>query len=296
MIFVPPEPEECRRAIGSLNDLPLKQQRVFEPNGDFSPIPVPGPGDWLSTHLETGQSFDLFTRENTNLPDEERHTLYLQPLDHFPEHRSPPLIKLKKFAECFFSLPVKLLPAQEIQTPGVASRRNPYTGMMQFLTSDILNQLRKKLPDDAFCVLGITMRDLYPRPSWNFVFGQASLRHRVGIYSFARYDPVFTDEKDEDSEKTLLRRSCKVLAHEILHMFGLKHCIYFHCLLNGSNHLGESDARPLYLCPVDLRKIHHSIGFDPLKRYRSLRRFYRSVQFDDEVSWIERRIAHITTG
>lgn len=31
------------------------------------------------------------------------------------------------------------------------------------------------MPKDAFCIVGITMIDLYPKDSWNFVFGQASL-------------------------------------------------------------------------------------------------------------------------
>jgi archaemetzincin len=35
------------------------------------------------------------------------------------------------------------------------------------------------------------MEDLYPDPAWNFVFGQASLRERVEVFSFARYDPAF---------------------------------------------------------------------------------------------------------
>ena len=34
-----------------------------------------------------------------------------------------------------------------------------------------------------------------------------------------------------------LRRSCKVLAHEACHMFGIEHCVWFRCLMNGSNHL-----------------------------------------------------------
>ena len=44
-----------------------------------------------------------------------------------------------------------------------------------FLIGQILTFLKKKKPEDAFCVVGITMIDLYPRDSWNFVFGQASL-------------------------------------------------------------------------------------------------------------------------
>jgi hypothetical protein len=59
------------------------------------------------------------------------------------------------------------------------------------------------------------MTDLYPDPGWNFVFGQASPRDRVGIHSFARYDPRFDSQASTaDSRKLMLRRSCKVLAHE----------------------------------------------------------------------------------
>jgi len=41
------------------------------------------------------------------------------------------------------------------------------------------------------CMLGITMIDLYPQPSWNFVFGLALPEQRapvggVGVFSFAR--------------------------------------------------------------------------------------------------------------
>jgi len=45
--------------------------------------------------------------------------------------------------------------------------------------------------------------------------------------------------------------------------------------MNGSNHLAESDARPLHLCPVDLRKLQWSIGFDVVERYRRLLDFCR---------------------
>ena len=46
-----------------------------------------------------------------------------------------------------------------------------------------------------------------------------------------------------------------VLCHETLHLFGVRHCVYACCLMNGSNHLGESESRPFALCPVDTRKL-----------------------------------------
>jgi archaemetzincin len=138
------------------------------------------------------------------------------------------------------------------------------------------------------------MEDLYPDPHWNFVFGQASLRDRVGVFSFARYDPVFYGEsRGSQYQQLLLRRSTKVLVHETAHMFSLAHCIYFKCVMNGSNHLQESDSRPLSLCPVCLRKLQSSIQFDLAVRYHRLKQFYRNIGFISEQDWVTRRLKKI---
>ena len=186
---------------------------------------------------------------------------------------------------------VKLLPPAPTDGAKFPTRRNPLTGNTQILTGDVLNFLKSALPADAFCVLAITMEDLYPEASWNFVFGQASLSDRVGVYSFARYDPAFYGQSRAPGYETLLlRRSCKVLAHETSHMFGLTHCTFFNCLMNGSNHLAESDRRPLHLCPVCLRKLQWSIEFDVLARYTALEQINRGAGFTDEADWLKVRI------
>ena len=187
---------------------------------------------------------------------------------------------------------VKILPSVSIEN--FPTRRNPFTNNSQILTTDILRFLKARVPADACCVLAITMEDLYPEASWNFVFGQASLRDRVGVYSFARCDPEFYGEgRTSGYEVLLLRRSCKVLAHETSHMFGLTHCTFFNCLMNGSNYLAESDRRPLHLCPVCLRKLQWSVGFDAVARYTALERFNRSAGFSDETEWLKARIRKI---
>jgi archaemetzincin len=176
------------------------------------------------------------------------------------------------------------------------TRRNPSTGNLQILTGDVLNFLKSRLPSDAFCIVAITMDDRYPDASWNFVFGQASPRERVAVYSFARYDPAFYGEPmTRDHGALVLRRSCKVLAHETAHIFGLEHCIYFSCLMNGSNHLAESDRRPLHLCPVCLRKLVWSIGFDVVERYASLERVTREASFMDEAEWLSRQLKRLSS-
>jgi archaemetzincin len=281
-------------AIGATNALPAALQRAFAPDDDFQPVPVPGPQDWLTVHREPGQTFDEFRRAQPNRPDERRRVIYLQPLGDFAGQQGPAVEALRQYAAGFFQMEVKALAPVSVNAGGFTSRTNRATGRRQLLTVDVLRWLKGRLPEDAFCLLGITMEDLYPEPSWNFVFGEASLRERVGVYSFARYDPAFYGEpRGKDYPAQLLRRSVKVLAHETAHMFGLTHCIYFNCVMNGSNHLLESDRRPLHLCPVCLRKLQWSVGFDVITRYEALAQFYQQAGFDDEAAWVTRRLEKI---
>jgi archaemetzincin len=67
----------------------------------------------------------------------------------------------------------------------------------------------------AFCLNAVTMEDLYPDPQWNFVFGEASLPDRTGVFSFARYNPMFYDFAEHGhltpaDHHMLLKRAAKV--------------------------------------------------------------------------------------
>ena len=292
MAFEPPSPNVKRAAVGELTGLSPVLRRAFSADTpEFEPIPKPGPHDWLAVHPESAQTFHEFKASRPNRPTELRRIVYLQPLGEFVADRSPSIETLREFASGFFAMEVKVLPVISLDASKFTTRHNPNTGNLQILTSDVLNFLKARVPADAFCMLAITMEDLYPEPSWNFVFGQASLSERVGVYSFARYDSAFYgDPRAPGYETLLLRRSCKVLAHETGHMFGLTHCTFFNCLMNGSNHLAESDRRPLHLCPVCLRKLQWSIGFDVLERYRALERVTRADGFTDGADWLASRI------
>jgi len=290
-----PDKASKLRAVGPLTGLPRELKRALEADSDFDPIRDPGPGDWLTVHPEAGQTYEDFIGFAWNRPDRIRKRIYLQPLGKFVEGYSPPVEMLVEYAKAFFTLETKSLPPLELDTISLTTRNNPANGRLQILTIDVLQVLQRRIPPDAFCILAVSMEDLYPGPSWNFVFGQASLKERVAVYSFARYDPAFYGEaRGSDYRRLLMERSCRVLVHESSHMFGLHHCIYYRCVMNGSNHLRESDSRPLHLCPVCLRKLQYSIGFDVLDRYRNLLAFYQKAGLHDEAAWIEGRIRKIT--
>lgn len=288
-MFTPPARADRIRALGPVTGLPPTLRRALDEQG-FSPIPRPGPHDWLTSHPETGQTFAAFLAGHPLAPGQAWHTLYLQPLGRFHTGLEPPLDLLSRFAAAFFSLEVVTLPA--IAVTGVTARINRYAGERQLLTRDLLGLLARQRPGTACCVVGVTMDDLYPDPAWNFVFGEASPRDQVGVYSFAQYLPA----GEGGTAASLLRRCCMVLAHETAHLLGIAHCVFYSCLMNGSNNLTESDSRPLHLCPVDLRKLQHSTGFGVVARYRCLRAFAREAGLTEEARWLTAQLLYIEQG
>ena len=56
-----------------------------------------------------------------------------------------------------------------------------------------------------------------------------------------------------DSFKSLKEDAYQVTVHELLHLLGLDHCIYFACLMNGSGSL-EEDHRQAHIHPVTHEK------------------------------------------
>jgi archaemetzincin len=294
--FSPPSPADMEKAIGSLSGLSEAERRVYDA-ADFQPLGPPGPADWLSVFPERGQTYDQYLWSNPNLFRPPRNKIYLQPLGDFPVETSPSLEVIREFTQLFFCAETNILPKIDLKTCSFTSRSWGGTGKIQLLTTDILNFLKERVPDDAYCLIALTMEDLYPDPSWNFVFGEAFLKDRAGVFSFARYDPAFSGfPRPADFRTLMLKRSCKVLAHETAHMFGMYHCTFFDCLVNGSNHLRESDARPMHLCPVCLRKLQTNIRFDLVRRYEGLEGFCQKTGMVQESSWLRRRIGKISPG
>lgn len=159
----------------------------------------------------------------------------------------------------------------DLQTMGVPNRINSGSNQIQFDADVILKRLFKHRQKHVFCVVGLTMRDLYPCEEWNFVFGMACLFKRTGVFSFARYDERFFKGKPyKVDHNRLLFSTLQVMVHEIGHMFGVEHCIYFSCVMNGANNLEESKKQPLELCPMCLRKMQLSLKFDATQRYCKL--------------------------
>ena len=186
-----------------------------------------------------------------------------------------------EYLEAYFGLPVKFYdPIPIFVIPDYARRIHPMTKDRQILTSYVLEEvLKPKIPEDAFCFIAFTTSDLWPGAGWNFVFGQASDEDRIGVWSIYRNgDP----NESQEAFNLCLKRTIKTGTHEIGHMFSIWHCIAFECNMNGSNHRKESDQRPLWLCPICLKKLCWIIGLDPIERYRKVVEFAQKHELNKE--------------
>ncbi|KAL6232285.1 hypothetical protein BDW75DRAFT_23160 [Aspergillus navahoensis] len=67
-------------------------------------------------------------------------------------------------------------------------------------------------------------------------------------------------------------RTLRTVSHELAHCFGIEHCVYYACIMQGSASLAEDARQPPYLCPVDLAKMLAATGSSVQERDRALLR------------------------
>ncbi|MBN1807612.1 MAG: hypothetical protein JW909_00990 [Planctomycetes bacterium] len=234
----------------------------------------PKAGDWLAEHEEPGQTFRQYTASSPVVPDARRNTVYVMPLGDFERPERRILDLAVEFLGLYFACPCRAgtaIPLSEI--PESARRVHPAWGDRQVLTTYVLDEILKpRLPGDAVACIAITTADLWPGRGWNFVFGQASIRERVGVWSIYRYgDPA----AGEEAFRRCLGRTLKTATHETGHMFSMLHCTAYECNMCGSNSLEEADRQPLWLCPECAAKVCWMAQCDPEERFRNLEEFCR---------------------
>jgi archaemetzincin len=237
------------------------------------------PGDWLASHPEPGQTYRQYRATTPRRVIDAYKTFRVVPIGDLTAGQSAVFGITVDFLKAFFGLPLLIdapLPLESI--PATARRQLYDAATRQLLTSWLLNEPLKarRQPTDA-AVLGITAEDLWPGEGWNFVFGQASLTERVGVWSMARNGnpDALAAERTACALRTVMTAT-----HETGHMFGIRHCTAWKCGMNGANSLSERDGQPLEFCAECQPKLWWTLGLDPLKRSRALEALARKHGFD----------------
>jgi archaemetzincin len=251
-----------------------------------SPLPPPSPGDWLAQHPEPGQTFEEYLNSRPVHKTNKLHTIYLCLVGDFTEAQRRILKLTQDYLAVSFHCEVKVNRHIAIAAfPARARRTHPTSGDSQLLTGYILHDvLKPDRPADALAYLALTASDLWPGKGWNFVFGEADLRERIGVWSIYR-------NGDPGSNSLLcLRRTLTTASHETGHILGIWHCTAYSCLMNGSNHQEEKDRRPMHLCPVCLRKLCWNLGIEPVAYLTALKTFCSQNGLNTDAGWYEKAI------
>lgn len=261
----------------------------------FKLMGKPQSTDWLATFEESGQTFEEYLNSNPTLPTAERKTIYIQPIGKFSAMQRKVLRLTADYMKAFYNLPVELRPEKNLENvPQKMTRKNLYTKQTQIKTTYFLNNLLPKmLPADAAALICFTNYDLFPDEGWSYVFGEASLQSRVGVWSLYR---LGNPDKNENEYKIFLTRTLKIAMHETGHMFSMRHCTKYECLMSGANNLQETDRRPPDVCPECMAKIAWAMNYDPAERYANLAKFWAKqslIQLGGEFSAKEKSVRQI---
>ncbi len=255
----------------------------------FKPMGKSEKSDWLAANKEPGQTFDEYVASAPTLPTDLRRVIYVQPLGRFDANQKKVIKTATDYIEAFFGLQVKSLLTKTIAAKLSANdeRFIDYPKHRQIRSGYILeNILQPKLPPDAAALIAFTNEDLFPGTSMFFVFGQASLENRVAVWSLFRLD-------DGANYDTFLKRAMKVAVHETGHMFSMRHCTKWECVMSGTNHLAETDRRPIDACPECMAKICWMTKTDPAERYKRLERFTRQNALPKDADEFRKKAAAV---
>lgn len=275
------KPEVSAADLGAFAELETKLAPITEKLGP------PKPGDWLDRHKEPGQTFKEYLEAQPVRRSKQLTTIYICLIGEFTPKQREVLDLTTEYMALYFDAPVKVRTTLPLdQVPASAKRVHPSWGDKQILTGHVLDRvLKPDRPADALAYLAFTAGDLWPGEGWNFVYGQASLSERVGVWSMYRNgDPA----GGEEAFRLCLKRTIGTAAHETGHILTIQHCTVNECNMNGSNHREESDRKPLHPCPICLRKLCWNLQVEPVAYLSRLAEFCHRHGLKEDAEWYQK--------
>jgi archaemetzincin len=230
---------------------------------------LPQAGGWLDSHEEPGQTYAQYLEGGRQRVIDRYSTLRVVPIGPLTAGQQRVVNITNEFMRAFYGFKLVTDPPVSLTVIAPEAQRQFIAGAPpQLLTTWLHRRIlmpRRQAADAA--VLGITANDLWPGDGWNFVFGQATLTERVGVWSMARNGNA--DGRPAEFHNCAFR-TVGTAVHETGHMLGFRHCVLYECGMNGSNNADERDRQPLEFCPECQAKVWWTCRSDPAARSAAL--------------------------
>ena len=272
-------------ALGDPEGLHERERGLFESEG-FTPL--------APSYAMPKQGFTEYLESSPSYPKAPRTACYLQVL---PDGSDNPAFHacLTDHLEAFFGWQVRSL---SLCAPGanavIKDSNSSAQESAQIWASDVFEQMRRTLPADAYCVVNLTYVDLYPEPSMVFLFSHRPVPP-ADLFSFFRVDATGHGSIPKDA----WARCAKTIAHELCHLLGLAHCVFFRCLMNPGlatassepQHFSAPPKNAFALCPICLRKLAYACALDVRSRYQKLAGISDRLGCPAQAEWFRARLS-----
>lgn len=224
------------------------------------------------------QSFDEFVKMGNHEPDEhgngrnlvtsDRRTIAIITLGTIPHEKSV-LSSLNSLLSAYFCLEITQLPPLGLRKISknwsiIDESNECYYPLIKSSSKlnvfSIFDVLTHYLLPSHCCMICLTSSPLYdPEQPSSFILGRGC-GDRLCVVSVTKNR----------------RETFSTVLHECMHTIGIDHCIAWTCIMNSMVNSVFS------LCPCDLRKLHHAIGFDIKERLHRLSKAYKKLRWHKE--------------
>lgn len=136
--------------------------------------------------------------------------------------------------------------------------------------------------------------DVKPRPPRKQQIASSKQGPMRAAVDAAMLHPQVSDST-QDFQALWFSRLARTVSHELGHCFGIAHCVYYACNMQGTAGMKEDVRQPPYLCPVCEAKVYHAVagewyagnqekGAWVLQRSAALSAFCRSLEGESMTS------------
>ncbi len=254
-------------------------------------------GDWLSENFEEGQSLTEFRAawKPRDIDRSQRIQIFRydnsdQRLKPLSDPAIPPLSEILRAYFPRVEFVFTALSDQQqcaLVSSGIKKENGPHLGC-GFLVN-LASKVRKLSPEPPFAVTLLTETDLHDETDSSadgWVFGYSEPNKGGICVSWERC-------KRDGEDFSRSRCFVSLLLHEICHVFYIKHCVVFDCLMNGVNGEEELAAQSLHLCPECHAKLFDILRFDPIDRFDSLRKIFHGMAWKRDASLAANLLARL---
>lgn len=259
----------------------LAQRTIYRNTRTLLPMAKPlakaRPGEWRSQVREPEQDFAAFVNDSRRV----RGILLVQPIGSLSPDQSRAIDHLLDAMSHFFGMPAHRLapiPLENLPRQCFRTQHGHRQLNAEYLMENILQH---RVGGDVASILALTDLDIYPGERWPFesAYGWSSFTAGTSVLS----TNMILEAAPADGGRNLLRMT-KLGLHELGHTFTLKHCAKYNCLMNGCSDIGETDSKPLLLCPDCLAKISLATGREPKWHLRSMLELCKRKGFFDDAN------------